>query len=454
MLYHLYELNHAAVGPWRAAAKVGRSFWMNPGNPLSGMYMGRTVAASLEVFERVTRRYSKPEFGITMARIRGRDYRIVEEIVWERTFCRLLRFRREEDGQPADAVRQRILIVAPMSGHHSTLLRGTVEAMLPHADVYVTDWIDARQVELSKGHFDLNDYIDYLLAMVHHIGPRSHIMAVCQSSVPVLAAVSLMNASNDPDTPASMVLMGGPIDTRRNPTVVNKLAVERGVEWFERNAIVPVPMPHPGFMREVYPGFLQLTGFMTMNLDRHTSAFRELFWHLVQGDNDSADKHDKFYDEYLSVMDLTAEFYLQTVQEVFIKHALARGVFSHRDISVEPAAISRTALMTVEGERDDISGFGQTLAAHDLCTGLPYSMRLHHLQPGVGHYGIFTGARFRAEIVPKIVSFIKAQATRHMNSHHRACLKWRANHALDHRTSERPGGRGRYKRHSLSQRAA
>jgi poly(3-hydroxybutyrate) depolymerase len=408
MLYYLYELNHAAVAPWRAAANFGRFFWKNPGNPLSGTYIGRSVAASLDVFERVTRRYGKPEFGITATRINGTDYRVIEEVEWERPFCRLLHFR--IDAGQSLPKREKLLIVSPMSGHYATLLRGTVEAMLPEADVYITDWADARQVELAKGHFDLDDYIDYLLEMIHHLGPGSHIMAVCQPSVPVLAAVALMNAANDPDVPASMVLMGGPIDTRRNPTAVNKLAVERGTDWFRRNVIVQVPLPHPGYMREVYPGFLQLTGFMTMNLDRHIDAHRDLFWHLVQGDGDSADKHDEFYDEYLSVMDLTAEFYLQTVEKVFIEHALARGVFSHHNTPVNPAAITRTALMTVEGERDDISGVGQTEAAHDLCSALPPTMRLHHLQPRVGHYGVFNGSRFREEIAPKIVGFINAHA--------------------------------------------
>jgi poly(3-hydroxybutyrate) depolymerase len=408
MLYYLYELNHAAVAPWRAAANFGRFFWKNPGNPLSGTYIGRSVAASLDVFERVTRRYGKPEFGITATRINGTDYRVIEEVEWERPFCRLLHFR--IDAGQSLPKREKLLIVSPMSGHYATLLRGTVEAMLPEADVYITDWADARQVELAKGHFDLDDYIDYLLEMIHHLGPGSHIMAVCQPSVPVLAAVALMNAANDPDVPASMVLMGGPIDTRRNPTAVNKLAVERGTDWFRRNVIVQVPLPHPGYMREVYPGFLQLTGFMTMNLDRHIDAHRDLFWHLVQGDGDSADKHDEFYDEYLSVMDLTAEFYLQTVEKVFIEHALARGVFSHRNTPVNPATITRTALMTVEGERDDISGVGQTEAAHDLCSALPPTMRLHHLQPRVGHYGVFNGSRFREEIAPKIVGFINAHA--------------------------------------------
>jgi poly(3-hydroxybutyrate) depolymerase len=306
--------------------------------------------------------------------------------------------------------RKRVLIVAPMSGHYATLLRGTVEAMVAHADIYITDWIDARQVPLSSGLFDLDDYIDYVVEMLGHIGPGAHVMAVCQPSVPVLAAVAVMSQRGDPAVPASMTLMGGPIDTRRNPTVVNQLAVERGIDWFKRNVIVRVPLPHAGFMREVYPGFLQLTGFRTMNLDRHLDAHRELFRHLVAGDGDSAEKHREFYDEYLSVMDLTAEFYLQTVETVFIRHALPNRTFTHRNLLIDTTAIRTTALLTVEGERDDISGVGQTQAAHDLCSSLRDDQRGHHLQPRVGHYGVFNGSKFRREIVPKIVAFMDQHA--------------------------------------------
>jgi poly(3-hydroxybutyrate) depolymerase len=265
-------------------------------------------------------------------------------------------------------------------------------------------------VPLSSGTFDLDDYIDYVIAMLAHTGPGANVMAVCQPSVPVLAAVSVMSSRNDPNVPATMTLMGGPIDTRRNPTVVNQLAVERGIDWFKRNVIVRVPLPHPGFMRGVYPGFLQLTGFMTMNLDRHLDAHRELFRHLVAGDGDSAEKHREFYDEYLSVMDLTAEFYLQTVDTVFIRHALPNGTFTHRNERIDPSAIRRTALLTVEGERDDISGVGQTQAAHDLCVNLTDDQRAHHLQPKVGHYGVFNGSKFRNDIVPKIVRFMDRHA--------------------------------------------
>src|SRR5690606_35000020 len=274
----------------------------------------------------------------------------------------------------------KMLVVAPMSGHYATLLRGTVETFLPTHEVYITDWADARMIPLSEGRFDLDDYIDYVISMLHVLGPDVHVLAVCQPAVPVIAAIARMEAQNDPFVPRSMTLMGGPIDTRRSPTAVNKLAEERGTEWFRRNCIFRVPFPNPGFMRSVYPGFLQLSGFMAMNLDRHISAHLEMFNHLVEGDGDSADKHRDFYDEYLAVMDLTAEFYLQTVDTLFVRHALPKGEMMHRDRPVDLSAIRRVALMTVEGEKDDISGVGQTQAAHDLCTNIPAEMRVHHLQ--------------------------------------------------------------------------
>jgi poly(3-hydroxybutyrate) depolymerase len=405
MLYYLYEMNHAAVAPWRAMANCGRFFWKNPLNPLAGTQLGRNISAPLDLFERITRRYGKPEFAITSTTLGEKAVPVAQEAVWHKPFCTLLHFRKE---LPRRLRHDRLLIVAPMSGHYATLLRGTVEALLPHADVYITDWADARQVPLSAGTFDLDDYIDYVIEMLDLLGPGTHVMAVCQPSVPVLAAVSLMNERRDGSAPASMILMGGPIDTRRNPTMVNELAMTRGIDWFRRHVVVKVPFPHPGFMRDVYPGFLQLNGFMTMNLDRHINAHQEMFWHLVEGDGDSAEKHREFYDEYLSVMDLTAEFYLQTVERVFIEHALPRGTFTHRDRRVDPSAVTATALMTVEGERDDISGVGQTGAAHGLCTAIPAARRRHHLQRGVGHYGVFNGGRFRAEIVPAIVEFMAA----------------------------------------------
>ena len=293
-----------------------------------------------------------------------------------------------------------------MSGHYATLLRGTVEAMLPHAEVYITDWTDARMVPVGEGRFDLDDYIDYVIEMLHELGPDTHVMAVCQPSVPVLAAVALMEAKGDRFAPSTMTLMGGPIDTRRNPTAVNLLAEKKGIDWFRDNVIMPVPWPVPGFTRDVYPGFLQLSGFMSMNLDRHITAHKEFFMHLVKNDGDGAEKHRDFYDEYLAVMDLTAEFYLQTVDTVFVRHALPKGEMTHRGVPVDPKAIRNVALLTIEGENDDISGLGQTEAAHDLCVNIPKDMHAHYMQPAVGHYGVFNGSRFRSEIVPRIVDFI------------------------------------------------
>lgn len=409
MLYYLYEMNHAAMAPWRAAADAASFFWKNPINPIAQTYMGRSVAASLDLFERVTRRYGKPTFGLTETVVGEIEASIVEERLLHKTFCTLLHFEKRWPENAKPVKQPKLLIVAPMSGHYATLLRGTVQAMLPHADVYITDWVDARQVPLRYGSFDLDDYIDYVTEMLELLGPDVHVMAVCQPSVPVLAAVSLMAQRKNPRQPKSMILMGGPIDTRRNPTVVNRLAVARGVDWFRKNAVVKVPFPHPGYMRDVYPGFLQVTGFMTMNLDRHVDAHRELFWHLVEGDGDAAEKQTDFYDEYLSVMDLTAEFYLQTVEKVFVNHELPRGLFRHRGDKVDPSAITKTALMTIEGERDDISGVGQTEAAHDLCTTLVPEKKVHLLQKGVGHYGVFNGSRFRADAVPRIVDFMHKQ---------------------------------------------
>lgn len=404
MFYQFYELNHAALQPFRAYADAVKLLYTNPFNPLSQTRFGRSVAAAAELFERTTRRYGKPLFGLAETEIDGRTVAVDEKIVWSRPFCRLIHFRRDlPAGRRPDP---KILMVAPMSGHYATLLRGTVEAMLPHAEVYITDWADARAVPLSEGHFDLDDYIDYLIAMFHALGPGTHVMAVCQPSVPVLAAVSLMEARGDANTPATMTLMGGPIDTRRNPTAVNILAEEKGIEWFRDNVIMQVPWPHAGFMRNVYPGFLQLSGFMSMNLDRHITAHRNFFMHLVRHDGDSAEKHRDFYDEYLAVMDLTAEFYLQTVDTVFIRHALPKGEMTHGGEVVDPAAIRNVALLTIEGENDDISGLGQTKAAHDLCVNIPAGMRQHYMQPDVGHYGVFNGSRFRTQIVPRITDFI------------------------------------------------
>ncbi len=406
MFYQFYELGHAAMFPWRTAADAMRITYANPLNPISRTTFGRAMAASFELFERTTRRYGKPEFGIGEISINAQKVSVHEKIVWERPFCRVIHFERS---MPPNyrGKNPKILIVAPMSGHYATLLRGTVETLLPYADVYITDWTDARMVPMSEGFFDLDDFIDYIISMLHFMGGDTHVMAVCQPSVPVLAAVAQMERHNDGQVPRSMTLMGGPIDTRENPTAVNELAENRPIEWFRDNVIMRVPWPQPGFMREVYPGFLQLSGFMSMNLDKHMIAQKDFFQHLVVNDGDSAEKHREFYDEYLAVMDLTAEFYLQTVERVFIQHALPKGEFMHRDELIDPSAIKRVALLTVEGENDDISGVGQTKAAHDICVNIPDDMRMHYMQPKVGHYGVFNGSRFRSEIAPRILDFMR-----------------------------------------------
>jgi poly(3-hydroxybutyrate) depolymerase len=377
-----------------------------PYNPWSYTHMARSAAAAIDVFESITRRYGKPEWDIDSTKIQGLTVPVEIETVLSKPFCNLIHFRR--DTGPADTRDgPKVLIVAPMSGHYATLLRGTVQAMLPEHDVYVTDWIDAREVPVTEGSFDLDDFIDYLIDFIHFIGPSTHVLGVCQPAVPALAAAAVMAAKDDPIQPMSLTLMGGPIDTRRNPTAVNKLAEEKPLEWFEQNVISYVPFPNPGFMRPVYPGFVQLSGFMSMNLERHTKAHFEMFENLVKGDCDSVRQHRAFYEEYLSVMDLTAEFYLQTVKTVFQDHALPKGTMMHRGQRVDCSKIKRTALLTVEGERDDISGLGQTEAAHDLCTGIPEDERFHYVQSGVGHYGVFNGTRWRTEIQPRIREFIR-----------------------------------------------
>jgi poly(3-hydroxybutyrate) depolymerase len=420
-MYWFYEVSHAALNPARAYADAARLYFKSPVNPLSFTTFGKSVAAACELFERSTRRYGRPEWRIDSTLVGGERVPVQIATVWERPFCRLLHFERSLL-HPPRRPQPKVLIVAPMSGHYPTLLRGTVEAFLPNHEVYLTEWVDARMVPLADGAFDLDDYIDYVISILHKLQGETHVIAVCQPSVPVLAAVAVMEAEDDPYLPNSMVLMGGPIDTRRNPTAVNRLAEQRGTDWFRRNVITKVPFPNPGFMRDVYPGFLQLNGFMSMNLDRHLEAHKDLFMHLVQGDGDSAQKHREFYDEYLAVMDLAAEFYLQTVDTVFVRHALPKGTMKHRGVPVDPARIHRVALMTVEGEHDDISGVGQTEAAHELCINIPADRRIHYLQPEVGHYGVFNGSRFRAEIAPRIADFVLSNETRMLR-------RWRRNGA-------------------------
>jgi poly(3-hydroxybutyrate) depolymerase len=395
---------HAVLAPARAVLDATHFAFSNPWNPLSNTLWGKNISAGTELFERITRRYGKPAFGLNEIYVDGAGYPVLQDVVWTKPFCNLLRFVRL--GFPNGVNQPKLLVVAPMSGHYATLLRGTVETFLPHFDVYTTDWADARKVPLAVGSFDLDDYIDYLREILNHLGPGAHAIAVCQPAPPLLAAVALMEADDDRSVPASITLMGGPVDTRRSPTEVNKLAEKRGVEWFRRNCLHTVPFPYPGFGREVYPGFLQLSGFMAMNFDRHVTAHLDMFKHLVAGDEDPADKHRGFYDEYLSVMDLAAEYYMQTVETVFVRHALPKGEMTHRGQLVDLTAIRSVGLLTVEGENDDISGVGQTYAANELCVNIPESRKQYYLAEGVGHYGVFNGSRFRKQIAPRIREFI------------------------------------------------
>ncbi|TCS65164.1 polyhydroxyalkanoate depolymerase [Varunaivibrio sulfuroxidans] len=405
MLYQLHEWQHTALAPFRATAEAVREFYSNPYSPISYTGLGRSMVASCELVERMTRRYGKPAFGLEHTVVNGKRVAVREVEVLSHPFCTLLHFERDTPRKDP-----KVLLVAPLSGHYATLLRGTVEALIADHDVYVTDWINAQDVPVVHGTFDLDDYVDYVINFLDMLGPDVHVIAVCQPSVPVLAAVALMAEDGSKSAPRTMTLMGGPIDTRVNPTKVNELAKTKSLEWFESTVIHRVPAPHPGFSRKVYPGFIQLNGFMSLNLDRHIDAHVELFNHLVDGDGDGVAAHRKFYDEYMSVMDLPAQYYLQTLKTVFMEHALPKGMFTHRGRRVDPSAIHQTALLTVEGERDDISGVGQTAAAHEICTKIPAKKQAHHLQKGVGHYGIFNGRRWRTEVLPRVASFIREHA--------------------------------------------
>jgi poly(3-hydroxybutyrate) depolymerase len=382
-------------------------FFRNPLNPFTHTPVGRSAAAYCEVFERTTRRYDKPVFGIPETPVEGGHASVTEEVVWQRPFCRLVRFRKSEPATGPARDQPKLLLVAPMSGHYATLLRGTVEAFLPDHDVYITDWQNASDVPATAGAFDLDDYIDTMCDIFRHFRGDVNVFAVCQPSVPVLAAIAVMEAAGDPNVPHALMLAGGPVDTRRSPTAVNRLAEEKGTEWFRNNVISTVPWPAQGYGRKVYPGFLQLTGFMTMNLDRHVNAHKDLFLHLVHGDGDGAEKHREFYDEYLAVMDLTAEFYMQTIESVFVEHHLPKGEMMHRGRRIDLAAIKRVALMTIEGQNDDITGKGQCSAALDLCSSIPAANKLHYECPKVGHYGVFNGSRFRNEIAPRMATFLR-----------------------------------------------
>jgi poly(3-hydroxybutyrate) depolymerase len=391
MLYTLYEAQHLALAPLRLMAELSRGWFGHPFSPLAHHPLSRGVAASSDLFLRVTGRYEKPEWNLPEAAI---------EVALEKPFCRLLHFKQ------AATKRHKVLVVAPLSGHHATLVRDTVRALLAEHEVWATDWTDARMVPLTAGPFHLHDYVDYVREWIGLLSPDLHVISVCQPTVPVLAAISLMAAKREAQ-PRTMTMMGGPIDARRSPTAVNNLAQKKPFSWFEQNLIHRVPPKYPGYMRRVYPGFLQHLGFVAMNPDRHLTAHWDYYHHLIRGDGDSAEAHRRFYDEYNAVLDLPAEYYLDTVKTVFQDFALPKGRMFVREELVRPQAIRETALLTVEGALDDISGNGQTESAHALCLHIPRERREHFLAAGVGHYGIFSGRRWRELIYPRVRDFIR-----------------------------------------------
>ena len=403
MMYYTHELSRLALKPARLLASGQSQLLRHPLNPCSRIPGTRSIASALNVFEDLTRRYPKPAFNLETTVCDGETVLVRETIVKRKPFCQLKHFQRNIDRSDDP----KLLIVAPLSGHFASLLRGTVEAMLPGHDVYITDWRDASRVPISEGNFGLDDYIDYVIDFINHIGPDTHVLAVCQPVVPVLAATALMAQDDHPSAPRSLALMSGPVDGRVDPTEPCELASKHKLSWFRRNLIHIVPAPYPGTMRKVYPGFLQLTGFINMNFDRHLGAYRGLFRSIRDDDAQEVARHREFYDEYLAVMDLPDAYYLDTIERVFQEFHLARGCFRHRGRLVDPGAIRKTALMTIEGEKDDISSPGQTRAAHTLCTNIPDNRRVHHLQPGVGHYGTFNGRRWREEIAPRLQEFIR-----------------------------------------------
>jgi len=402
LLYSLFEAQHAALAPMRLMAELSRGWFGHPFSPFTLSPLAKEITASSDLFLRVTNRYEKPKWGLDTTTVNGREVPVEEEVTLHKPFCRLIHFKRAASSKDD----RKILVVAPLSGHHSTLLRDTVRTMLPDNDVYVTDWVDARMVPMSAGPFHLDDYVDYVREFVRLLSPDLNVVSVCQPTVPVLAAMSLMAEDKEPDLPRTMIMMGGPIDARKSPTAVNNLATKRPYSWFEQTLIQRVPMKYPGYSRRVYPGFLQHLGFVAMNPDRHMHAHWDYYNQLVANDGDSADAHRRFYDEYNAVLDMPAEYYLDTIRRVFQEFQLPQGRMFVHEQWVRPEKITKTALFTIEGEHDDISGNGQTEAAHGLCTGVPASKREHFLVPDVGHYGIFSGRRYREIIYPRMRAFM------------------------------------------------
>lgn len=411
MLYQIYEMQRALLNPLTIWAEASSKMYSNPFNPLAHTPMSKRIAAGFELMYRLGKEYEKPKFGIDTVISEGREVSVIQEIVESKAFCKLLHFRKmvPAEGKPLSK-QPKILVVAPLSGHHSTLLRDTVRTLLRDHEVYVTDWIDGRMVPLSEGAFHLDDYVHYVIEFIQLLGPDLHLMSVCQPTVPVMAAVSLMASNNDPKLPKTMTMMGGPIDPRESPTEVNKLATTKPYSWFENNVIYSVPHTYPGYLRKVYPGFLQHVGFVSMNPDKHAQSHYDFYLHLIEGDGESAEAHRQFYDEYNAVLDMPAEYYLDTIKTVFQEHALPRGEWKVRGQLVKPSDIKNVALFTIEGELDDISGVGQTRAAHKLCSSIPEDRKQHFEAPECGHYGIFSGRRWREMIYPKITEFIKANA--------------------------------------------
>ena len=403
MLYNAYELQRTMLSGAAAWASVGAELLTNPSMPFSHFGFGPVMASALDVFAHATMTRGKPAFDIEDVTVGGKTYPVTESIVMHRPYGNLLRF--DHPGLPKNA--PKLLVVAPMSGHFATLLRGTVARMVETCEVYITDWADAKMVPQSVGRFDLDDYIDYLIAFLEHIGPGTHMLAVCQPSVPAFAATAIMGKQNNPCRPATLTVMGGPIDTREAPTSVNDVAMNQPLSWFENNVVTTVPLTYPGGGRKVYPGFLQLAGFMAMNLGSHMMSHYGMFKHLVEGDDESAAATKAFYDEYRAVCDMTAEYYLQTVEHVFQKHSLPNGEFVHRGERIDLGAIRDTAILAVEGERDDISGIGQTRAALHLAANLPEERKKYLLAENVGHYGIFNGSKWRNRIAPVVEDWIR-----------------------------------------------
>jgi poly(3-hydroxybutyrate) depolymerase len=408
MLYQLYETQRALMAPFAEFASASSKLYSHPLSPFTHTPLAQRVSASFDLMHRLAKEYEKPQFNITRATVDGVEVAVQEQVAIEKPFCRLLRFKRFSDDPTALTEMKKqptVLVVSPLSGHHSTLLRDTVTSLLQHHKVYIADWTDARMVPADQGPFHLDEYVAYVQEFIRHIGPEANVISVCQPTVPVLAAVSLMASAGEP-TPLTLTMMGGPIDARKSPTAVNNLAMNKSFEWFENNVIYRVPLNYPGAGRRVYPGFLQHSGFVAMNPDRHLSSHYDYFLDLVRGDEENVDQHRKFYDEYNAVLDMPAEYYLDTIKTVFQDFALVNGTWRVKGKLVRPQDITTSAVLTIEGELDDISGAGQTRAAHDLCTGVPKSRQFHYDVHGAGHYGIFSGRRWREKVYPEVRDFI------------------------------------------------